>query len=98
MRLVHTFATDGGIDVIAKVLHAGAAYKTRDNATSADNVEHGNLFGDTQRVIVQRQSIAHYADFRTLHALGEYGGHEIRRRHGTIGILMMLVDNDTVPA
>ncbi len=69
MRLVHTFPTDGGIDVIAKVFHAGAAHKARDNAPATDNVEHGNLFGDTQGVIVQRQSIAYNADFRALHPL-----------------------------
>ena len=47
---------------------------------------------------MQWQSIAYNADFSSLDTLGQGSGHDVRRRHGAVGVLVVLVDDDAVPA
>ena len=95
--LVHTFTANGWIDAVAEIFHARAAHKAGDNASATDHVEHSNLFGHPKWVIMQRQCIANNPDFCPLYPLRQDSSHNIWRRHSPVSILMMLVDDDTIP-
>src|SRR5436305_200112 len=94
----HTFAADGRVNIIAKVLHAGAAYKAGDDATTADHIQHGNLLGNTQGIVVQWERVANNSNLCAFDALRQDRGHDIWRGHGTISILVILVNHDAIPA
>ena len=97
VRLIHALAAEGWIDVVAEVLHAGAAHKARDDAAAADNIEHSDLLRHAYGVIVQWQRVAHDADLCAFHTLGQHRRHDIGRGHGAIGVLVMLVHDHAVP-
>ncbi len=78
MRLIHALTARSRVHVVAEILHTRATHKARDDAPSTDHVEHGDLFGNAQWIIMEGQSIANDTYFRPFDALGQHGSHNVR--------------------
>ena len=74
------------------------AHEAGDDASARDDVEHGDLLGDAQRVLAQRQPVAEDGDARSRGAAHQHGGHHVGARHRAVAVLVVLVDADAVPA
>ena len=91
-----TLARETRIDAERIVLGPSAYHLPRNDAASRDHVEHGYLFCDALRRIVERKRIADYGDLDPLSASSQSRGDDVGRRHVAVGGLMMLVDADAV--
>ena len=80
------------------IFRADAADETGDQPALGDIVDHRVFFGDLQRVLAQRNSAADDGDLGPAGAPAEGGCGNDRRRHGAIGILVMLVYRQDVVA
>ena len=98
MGLVKALARVGRIDLVRKIFHAGADHHAGNHPTFGDHVEHGDLFSDSLRMIVERQHVAENHQLRLLGAARQTGRHDIRRRHAAVSGLMVLVDAHAVEA
>ncbi len=85
-----------GIDLVGEILRSAADHHPRHQPPAAHDVEHGELFRDSQRRVVQRQGVAYDDDLRTFRSLDKGGRDQVRRRHQAIGVLMVLIDADAV--
>ena len=88
-RRVHA----GGI-----ILGPDAAHEAGDEAAGGDVVEHGEFFGDHERIVEQRQRAAEHGDLAARRAARERAGHDARDRHQAIGVLVVLVHAHAVEA
>ena len=84
--------------VAEAVVHRRTNGEAGDQATAGDAVEHGELFGHTGRRVVERDRVTEHHDGDILGAAAEVGSHQVRRRHQTVGVLVVLVDADAVIA
>jgi hypothetical protein len=66
-----------------------------DQAAAGETVEHGQLFGEAQRVM-DRQQVPVDEDLHAGEPLRRRGGHDVRRRHEAVGRRVMLVEPDPV--
>ncbi len=82
---------------VGAVLALGAAGDAGDQPPIRQAVQHGQLFGQPQRV-VQREQVAVDQDLHAPGALGGGGGHQVRRVHQAEGRGVVLVDPDPVEA
>ena len=96
VRLAEARAGVRRVDVVRKELVAGAHHLARDHPPAADDVEHGDLFGHPQRVVVQRQHVAQNDQFGVRRSARQTGGHDVGRRHQAVRVLVMLVDAHAV--
>ena len=79
-------------------VHRGADRKARHQTAARQHVEHGHLLGNPQRRIVERDRITQH-DQRGLRRAARQGrGHDVGRRHQTVGVGVMLVHADAVEA
>ena len=79
------------------IFGADPAHEAGDEAAARDVVEHREFLGDHERVVHQRQRPAEHGD-RAFRAPRERTGDHARRRHQTVGVLVMFVDAETVEA
>ena len=92
-------AQDRGRRAVAEVrVHRRADGEPGDEASAGQNIEHRELLCDARRRVVQRDGVAHHDDLRLLGFAGHDRRHEVRRRHQTVGVLVVLVDADAVEA
>ena len=96
--LVEALARVRRVDSGREVLRADAAHESRDDAAARDDVEHGNLLGDAQRVLAERQPVAEDRDLRSGSPAHEHRRHHVGARHRAVAVLVMLVDAEPVPA
>ena len=97
--LVVLVAGQGRDLAVAEVgVHRRADREPGDESTAADAVEHGELLGDADRRVVQRDRVADDADRRVARATGQPGGDEVRAGHDAVAVLVVLVDADAVEA
>ena len=85
-----------GVDAQGKVFVPDAAHETGNNTPAGHDIEHGDFFGDPQRVIAERQAVADHRYLHSRGSAGQHGGHNVRRRHGAVGVLVVLVDAHTL--
>ncbi len=86
------------VDREAVVLRPAADDQARDQPAAADHVDHGELFGDARRRVVERQGVADDGDLHALRLPGEDRAHQVRAGHRAVGVLMVLVDAHAVEA
>ena len=81
----------GDLSVREVGVHGGADRKAGDEPTAGDAVEHGKLFGNPDRRIVQRDRVADDANCRLAGAPCEGRSDDIRARHQAVAVLVMFV-------
>ena len=79
-------------------VHRRADREARDEASARDAVEHGELFRDPGRWVVEGEAVAHDADRGIFGAPREGRGDEVRRRHEPVAVGMVLVHAHPVEA
>jgi hypothetical protein len=86
------------IDLGGMILAADAAHEAGDQPAIRQIVEHGELFGDRQGIGDNRQRSAddRNLDVHVTRAVDQGAGNDVRRRHQSVGGLMVLVDADAV--
>ena len=92
------FAHERGVDLVGVRLDAEADDHAGDHPPARHDVEHGDLLGHAQRVVVERERAAEHEDLHAARHLGERGGHDVGRRHQAVGVLVVLVDADDIEA
>ena len=80
------------------ILRGNAAHEPSDQPALRKAVDHRVFFGNAHRVIAQRKNISEHADFDSLGSLAQSSGDKIWRRHGAVGTIVMLIENDAVQA
>ena len=88
----------GRVDVVGIVLRAAADHKAGVKPAPKHVVQHGELFGDLERHLVQGQAVAQHHHSGGLDPLGQGGGNQIGRGHDAVGILVVFVDDHPVKA
>src|SRR5215831_13558626 len=86
-------------DAIAEVhVHRAAERQSGDQPAAADAVEHGVFFGHADRRVRGRECRAHLHDrhVRAIGQLREHAAHDVRTRHETVRVLVVLVRADAV--
>src|SRR4029453_9426235 len=68
----------------------------RDHSALGNDVEHSDLLRHSLGMIVKRQNVAENHQLRLFCAPRQTGRHNVRRRHATVGSLMVFVDADPV--
>ena len=96
--LVEPFAGVGRVDREAVVLRPATDDEPGDEPATGDVVDHGELLRHPRRRVVQRERVADDADLHPRRLAGEDGAHQVGRGHEPVGVLMVLVDADTVEA
>src|SRR5216117_3720091 len=79
-----------------QVLLGHPAHKSGDDAAARHAVEHRDLFGQPDRIVVKRGQVTEDRDLDATRALTERGRDEIRGRHQAVGFGVVLVDSDGV--
>ena len=79
-----------------QVLLGHPAHESRDDAAARHAVEHRDLFGQPDRIVVKRGQVTEDRDLDATRALTERGRDEIRGRHQAVGFGVVLVDSDGV--
>ena len=90
------FSGIGRVLAVRIILGATANDKAAVKFAPEHIVEHGKLFGDLERNIVERQAIAQHHDTGLCDPLRKRGGDQIGRGHNAIGVLVMLIDDHPV--
>ena len=98
MRFVETLVRLGRVRAPGMIFGADATYEARHQPAARDVVDHRELFGDRQRIVEERQRAAEHRDLAVLRAARERACHDAGNGHQAIGVLVMLVDADAVPA
>ena len=98
VRLLEALAVVGRVDAGGELLLAAAAHEAGDQAALGNHVDHGQLFGEPDRVLRQRQRVAEHDD---LHLLGH--ARQDRREDVGLGLhaerrIVVLVQHDAVYA
>ena len=79
-------------------VHGRADRKSCDETTTGDAVEHGELFGNADRWVVQRDRVADDADRRFARAAGQRGSDDVGAWHQAVAVLVVLVAADAIEA
>ncbi len=95
---LEALAVEGRVDAGGELLLAAAAHEARDQPAPRDHVDHGQLLGEPERVVGERQRVAEQDD---LHPLRD-GGQD-RREDVGLGLhaergVVVLVEHDAVEA
>jgi hypothetical protein len=98
VRLMKALVRVKRVDRRAVVLGPNATHKARDDATARHVVEHGELFGDVNRVAHQGQGATQNRNANALGALDQGAGDQVGRGHQAISGLVVLVDTHAVKA
>ena len=99
VRFVVAVAQLAGVLAVGEaVVHRRADRKAGDQPAAGDAVDHGELFCDAGRRIVQCQRVAHHADRGVGGAARQRRGDQVRRRHQSVAVRVVLVDADRVVA
>ena len=98
MGLFEALTIVGWIDIIGQTLYPTATHKTRDQTAARDAVDHGQFFGETQRIIDHWQGISQHDDLGTSGDFRQYGPGNIDRRLHAEGRRVMLINHDAVKA
>lgn len=69
MRFVEALMRGSGISAPCVIFSSNAAHESRDQPPAGDVVEHGELFGDRERIIQQGQRASQDSDFRATGSL-----------------------------
>src|SRR5581483_4464381 len=94
VRLLVALVREERINAGGVIFVADAAHEAGDDAAARQIVEHGELFGDVDRVVHQRQRAADDGDLGLAGPSDQIGGDQVRRRHHAVGGLVVLVDSD----
>ena len=79
-------------------LAANAAHHAANNAPASDAVEHGMFFRERQRMLTDTKRAADNGDLNPIGIARKCRGGHDWRRHNAIGVLMVLVDTESVEA
>jgi len=86
----------GRIYLVREIFHAGTDDHARNNTPFGNHIEHGDFFRYPLRMIVKGQNVAQNHQFCLLCSPRQTSRHNVRRRHATVGGLMMFVDANSV--
>jgi hypothetical protein len=87
------------VDPVGEVhVHRGAHREAGDEPTSRQDVEHRELFGDAQRRVVGGEAVAEHHERRAGRPARQRRGHEVRRRHEAVGVVVVLVHAQAIEA
>src|SRR5215468_4316753 len=98
-EIIGFFETPAGflrIDSVPYVLWWNAAHEAGDEPSVRKAVDHSVFFGDAHGMIAQRQDVAKDPDLDPFCLLAQRRGDQVRRRHGSVRAIMMLVKNHAV--
>ncbi len=84
----------GSVGVV--VVHRRAHGEAGDQAPAGDHVQHRHLFGHARRRVVEGDRLAQEQDSDIARAARKGRGHQRRRRHHAVGVLMVLVHADAI--
>ena len=98
VRLFEALAVVGGVDAGGELLGAAAAHEAGDEPALRDHVDHGQLFGQPDRILGQRQRVAQQHDLDPLGRAGEDGGPDVALGLHAEGRVVVLVEHDPVDA
>ena len=99
MRLMEAGMAFGRVHRQRMVLGADPPDEAGDQPAAGDVVEHREFLGDRQRVRQHRQRPPQHRDLRGVgNPPRQHPGEDVRAGHDAIGILVMLVDADTLEA
>ena len=84
-------------NVVHRIFAGNARREAGDDAPVRHAVEHGELFGEPQR-LMQRQEVRVDEELASLGALRRRRSHQVRRVHEPIGRGVMLVEGEPVEA
>ena len=98
VRLLEARVGECRIGAHRVIFGADAAHHAADQPPAGDAVEHGVLLRQRERMLAQAERVAEDRDLGVLGAPRQRGGHDHRRRHQPVGVLVMLVDGDAVEA
>src|SRR5262245_863433 len=93
-EIIGFFETAAGflrIDSIPYVLWRNATHEAGDEPSVRETVDHGVFFGDAHGMIAQRQNVTEDSDLDLFCLLAQGRGDQVRRRHGSVRAIMMLV-------
>src|SRR5262245_3233549 len=98
VRLLVALERVHGVRAEREIFRADAAHETADQAPTGDDIEHGMLFGQCERMLAQAERIAQDGDAAVARAPRQRRGHHNRRGHEPVGVLVMLVHAYAVEA
>ena len=99
MRLVVAVAQQRRVLAVGVAgVHRRADREAGDQPPAGDAVDHGELFGDARRRVVERQRVAHDADRGVGGAARQRRGDQVGRRHQAVAVGVVLVHADRVEA
>ena len=87
-----------GIDAGGELLLAAAAHEARHQPALGDHVDHRQFFGETNRVLRQRQRIAQHDDLHLLGHAGQEGGEDVGLGLHAERRVVVLIQHDAVDA
>ena len=92
MGFVKSLPRVGRIYLVREIFHAGTDDHARNNSPLGNHIEHGDFFRHALRMIIKRQNVAENHQLRLFCSPRQTGRHNVRRRHATVGSLMVFVD------
>ena len=96
--LFKALAVVGRVDAGGELLGAAAADEAGDEAAAGDHVDHGQLFGQADRVVGQRQRVAEQDDLDPLGRASEDRSPDVALGLHAEGRVVVLVEHDPVDA
>ena len=98
VRLLEALAVEMRRCVVGDALTPAATHETRHQATVGDHVDHGQLLGQPQGIIPDRQDIAQDDDFGFLRLTRQDGSAHIRDALHAEGRAVVLVEHQGIKA
>ena len=98
VALLETIPVLHRVDVGGDGLHAGAAHHAGDHPPAGDHIDHGDLFGEAHRVLVDGQDVAQQQYLGVLRGAGQHGGGQVARGVHARRRAVVLIDHDAVVA
>ena len=89
---------EGRVDLVGVRLDAEPHHHAGDDAPARQHVEHRQLLGHPERVVVERERVPEDQDLHPARALGEASRDDVGRRHEAVGVLVVLVHAHRVEA
>ncbi len=90
VSLIEAFAGVGRVDSERVVFCTDSANETTDDSPAGYNIKHCDFLGDLQGVMAERNSVSQDRDLALCPAC-KRRRHDVRRRHGAVSVLMVLV-------